>query len=158
MQRVLSDKDLVQCTYYYRFYLDQALKKAGMGDKYMDQLGPWYEMLELGLTTFSEKPEPTRSDCHAWSASPVYDFLALVCGVTPAAPGFAKVRIEPSLGRLRRAAGSMPHPGGEIRCRLVRSGKTGLSAEIELPPGVDGIFVWQASEKALVPGKQKLEF
>jgi alpha-L-rhamnosidase len=47
----------------------------------------------LGLTTFAEKPDPTRSDCHAWSASPNYDFLATVAGIEPALPGFKTVKI-----------------------------------------------------------------
>ncbi|UZJ65070.1 hypothetical protein OKW96_01940 [Sphingobacterium sp. KU25419] len=45
-----------------------------MSDSYTDQLEPWKDMLALGLSTFSENPDPTRSDCHAWSSSPNYDF------------------------------------------------------------------------------------
>ena len=37
-------------------------------------------MLDLGLTTVPEKPEPTRSDSHAWSAHPNYGLLATVLG------------------------------------------------------------------------------
>ena len=35
-------------------------------------------MLQLGLTTWAEKPEPTRSDSHAWSAHPNYGLLATI--------------------------------------------------------------------------------
>ena len=35
-------------TYYFRFYLSRALEHAGMGDQYVGQLGPWYEMLRSG--------------------------------------------------------------------------------------------------------------
>ncbi|MBW7998000.1 MAG: Bacterial alpha-L-rhamnosidase [Candidatus Glassbacteria bacterium] len=158
MERVLTDGRLIQCTYYYRFYLNRALKAAGMGDIYLDQLKPWYDMLDIGLTTFAEKPEPTRSDCHAWSASPLYDFLATVCGVTSDAPGFARVQIAPSLGRLREVSCKVPHPGGFITCSFKRSGKSGLSAEVELPDGVVGTFVWQGDRKPLSSGRQTLQF
>ena len=62
--------DIAPATFYFRFYLHRALRKAGFGDHYLDWLKPWHDMLALGLTTWAEKPEPTRSDCHAWSAHP----------------------------------------------------------------------------------------
>jgi alpha-L-rhamnosidase len=74
-------------TYYFRFYLSRALEHAGMADLYLQQLQPWYDMLRLGLSTWAENPEPTRSDCHAWSASPNYDLLTLVAGIRPDAAG-----------------------------------------------------------------------
>ena len=158
MERVLADSTLIQCTYYFRFYLNRALKQAGLGDRYLDQLEPWRDMLAIGLTTFAEEPEPSRSDCHAWSASPLYDVLALVMGIEPAAPGFAEVRIAPSLGRLQRASCSMPHPAGELRVSLERRGDNGLEAEVVLPPGVSGTFVWNGREQRITPGSQKLSF
>src|SRR5690606_34261690 len=120
MQKVLSDTSLGPATFYYRFYLTQALKKAGLGDLYYQQLTPWRDMLKAGLTTFAEKPDPARSDCHAWSASPNYDFLATICGIMPAAPGFEKVLIQPALGDLKEVNAIMPHPAGDIRVSLQR--------------------------------------
>ena len=95
MQNILEDPSLIQCTLYFRFYLFRALAKTGMADHYLKLLTPWEEMLQKGLTTFEEGDYDERSDCHAWSASPNYDFLATVCGITPAGPGFRMVRIAP---------------------------------------------------------------
>ena len=142
MKRLIGDPSLGQVTFYFRFYLTQALKAAGMADLYYSQLKPWRDMLGMGLTTFAEKPEPARSDCHAWSASPLYDFLSTICGVVPASPGFATVRIAPALGELERASANIPHPYGEISVKLTRKGKTGIKALISLPPGVTGEFIW----------------
>lgn len=153
MQRVADDASLIQATTYFRFYLLRAMKAAGLGDQYGSRLGPWRTMLERGLTTFAEKPDPARSDCHAWSASPVYELLATVCGIEPAAPGFAKVRIEPHLGALQSAAAKMPHPQGEISVSLRREG-TGIAAVISLPAGVDGTFVWAGQSSELHGGTQ----
>jgi hypothetical protein len=157
MSRVLHDTTLSQATFYYRFYLTRALVKAGKGDLYYSSLTPWRDMVANGLTTFAENPDPTRSDCHAWSASPIYDFLATLCGITPAAPGFSVVSIRPALGALTEVHGSMPHPNGVISVDLVRHGATGIRGEIELPPGTEGRFYWNGQEKALHPGKQAVE-
>lgn len=156
MKKVISENDLIQCTLYYRFYLLRALKKAGLGDMYLDQLAPWYQMLDNGLTTFAETPEPTRSDCHAWSASPIYEFLSTVCGIEPAVPGFRQVRIEPHPGRLKLIKTAFPHPNGKINCQLERMGRQGIAGEITLPADLYGEFLWQGKKIDLHPGKQNI--
>ena len=155
MQRTADDTTIIQATTYFRFYLLRALKQVGLGDQYLARLGPWHKMLSLGLTTFAEKPDPTRSDCHAWSASPVYELLATVCGIEPASAGFATVRIEPHLGQLKQASAKMPHPRGEITVALRREG-AGIAAEISLPEGVTGNFVWAGKSTGLRGGAQSL--
>ena len=156
MEKVVSEKDLIQCTFYYRYYLVRAIKKVGLGDRYIEMLQPWRDMLKIGLTTFAENPEPTRSDCHAWSASPNYDLLATVCGIEPAEPGFKSVKIEPHLGPLTWVEGKMPHPLGEISVRLERNGKTGIKGSITLPPGLTGKFFWNGKSVTLKPGPQSV--
>jgi hypothetical protein len=155
MEKILSDSTLQQATFYFRFYLNQAMKAAGMADRYYSQLGSWRQMLTIGLTTFAEKPEPTRSDCHAWSASPEYDFLATICGIMPDAPGFGRVLIRPALGELTEVEGSMPHPKGMIRVKFRRSA-TGITGDVELPVGVTGRFVYGGREVELTGGRQKI--
>ena len=155
MGRVAHDGTLTPCSTYFRFYLLRAMKQAGLGDEYLSMLGPWKAMLDTGLTTFAEQPDPTRSDCHAWSASPVYELLATVCGIEPASPGFATVRIEPHLGPLHRASGTVPHPKGDISVNLERAG-TVLKATITLPPGLGGEFVWRGRTTLLHSGSQNL--
>lgn len=155
MLRIVDDSSLIQATTYFRFYLLRAMKSAGLGDEYISRLGPWRTMLSLGLTTFAEKPEPVRSDCHAWSASPVYELLATVCGIEPASAGFATVRIEPHLGPLKTAAAKMPHPRGEISVSL-RLSANELTADVTLPAGVTGSFIWAGRATDLRPGSQTL--
>lgn len=156
MQRLLSDQSIGQVTFFYRFYLAQAMKKAGVADQYYGQLGPWRKMLALGLSTFAEKPEPARSDCHAWSASPDYDFLSTICGIMPDAPGFKKVRIAPALAGLKWIKGNMPHPDGMISVAVKRNAKdSGIKAIVVLPEKLEGVFVWMGKEIKLHGGKQE---
>lgn len=157
MQKTVSDPTLTQCTFYYRFYLTEALKKVGMADRYYAELKPWRDMLDIGLTTFAENPEPARSDCHAWSASPNYHLLSVVCGIEPAEFGFKKVRIAPNLGELKRVSGKVPHPNGLIEVEFERKSANGIAGEIRLPDGLDGEFLWRGKTVKLVGGKNKID-
>jgi hypothetical protein len=158
MERVLADTTLTPASYYFGFYVLEALRAAGLGDRYVEQLAPWKTMLQLGLTSAPENPEPTRSDTHAWAAHPNYGLLATVLGVRPASPGFRTVRIAPSLGPLRRAEGRVAHPSGDIDVRLARQGTAGLGAEITLPRGVTGVLEWQGKQQPLREGRQVIRF
>jgi alpha-L-rhamnosidase len=142
-----------EMSYYFRFYLNRALEHAGLGDMYLAQLAPWYNMLDLGLSTWAETPEPTRSDCHAWSASPNYDLLTIVAGIKPGAPGFKAVRIEPHLNGLHQLDASMPHVAGKI-VTSYRQETSGWSATITLPPGLDGQLLWNHKISPLHSGTQ----
>jgi alpha-L-rhamnosidase len=158
MEKLLSDKTLTPATFYFQFYLFEALLITGMGDRYLALLAPWRDMLARGLSTFAENPDPTRSDCHAWSASPSYHLLSLVAGIRPAIPGFKALYVAPHLGGLRRARGLMPHPLGDIRFDFERSGATGLSGSITLPEGLEGVLHWQGRVIPLRSGEQPLKF
>ncbi len=162
MQRTLDDPGLVQCTLYFRFYLFRALQQVGLGDVYLEQLGPWKQAINFGLTTFPENPVGntsvvgTRSECHAWSASPNYDLLTTVCGIRPAEPGFRSVHIEPNLGHLNWLKGSMPHPAGEIYVELKHTDETGLTGVVCLPKELTGTFCWQNKRIELSPGENNI--
>jgi hypothetical protein len=157
MGRLLADPKLIQATYYFGFYLFEALRKAGLADRYVERLEPWRGMLAMGLTTVPETPEPTRSDSHAWSAHPNYGLLATVLGVRPDAPGFRSVRVAPHLGALQRAEGRIPHPLGDIEVRVARAGARGVRAEVTLPAGLSGVFEWEGAEQPLRAGPQTIE-
>lgn len=155
INKMLSDKTLIQATVYYRFYLFKAMKKCGMGDLYVDNLDIWERMIDSGLSTFAEKPEPSRSDCHAWSASPTYDLLATVCGIEPASFGFETVRISPHLGSLKYVIGKVPHPNGMISVNLKRIEQS-ITGIIILPEGVVGTYCYNGIEIPLAPGMNKI--
>lgn len=158
MQKTIDDRSLAQSTIYFRAYTNGALRKAGLGDKYLDMLGPWREMLQQGLTTWAEWNGPdARSDCHAWGASPNFEMIRTIAGIESMTSGFRKVRIAPNLGELDEIEAHMPHPRGEIRVKIERhEGK--LSADIELPDGTTGEFDWQGHKKNLQQGGNHLSF
>jgi hypothetical protein len=151
MSRVALDDSLVQCSIYFRHYLHAAMNQAGLGDRYLDMLGPWRTQLSLGLTTWAETAEPSRSDCHAWGASPNFELFRTVLGIDSAAPGFRRVSIRPNLGKLAKASGSIPHPRGEIRVTLELKG-TSLDGEVVLPEATTGQLLYRGTKLDLHAG------
>jgi len=78
------------------------VNKAGEGDRYLGLLDPWRRMLARGLTTWAERDEPSRSDCHAWGSSPNFELFHTVLGIDSAAPGFRRVSVRPFLAHSPR--------------------------------------------------------
>jgi hypothetical protein len=155
MSKVVDDASLTQATYYFKFYFFRALQKAEMGDRYVELLAPWRAMLDLGLTTWAETPDPTRSDSHAWSAHPSVDLLTIVAGVEPAVPGFERVTIRPHLGALTSVKATVPTPRGDVAVGYEKQADT-VNATISLPKGVSGQIVWKGKPTALRAGDQKV--
>ncbi len=146
---------MTTATYYFRFYLARALEHAGMGDQYLQLLGPWRNMLSLGLTTWAESPEPTRSDSHAWSAHPNYDLLTIVAGIRPKSAGFRTILVEPHIGPLKHVRAALPIPKGVVEVEYNRVANR-VEAQIKLPPGVSGELIWKGRKSALHEGEQRL--
>jgi len=153
---LLNDKSLIQTSYYFKFYLAEALAKAGRGNLYIEMLNSWDEALQLGLSTFPETPEPTRSDCHAWSASPNYHLLSILCGIKPTKAGFSEIEIAPNLGVLQKVSAEMPHPKGLLKVELKQTTTQGLNAVIYLPEATVGRLRWNNLIYALKSGKNEI--
>jgi hypothetical protein len=150
----LDDPTLEHSSIYFLAYNNEALAKVGEGGSYLDRLAPWLHMLHQGLTTWSEIDTPeTRSDCHAWGASPNIEIFRTVAGISPARPGYSAVRIAPNLGKLTALHAVTPHPKGRIEIDLnTQAG----SALIALPEGVPGEFVWNGRSHTLHPGENRV--
>lgn len=156
-KNMLTDQSLAPASISFSFYLHQALAKAGLGDHYTEWLDIWRENLSMGLTTWGEASDvnATRSDCHAWGASPNIELFRILLGINSAAPGFKEIRIEPHLGNRTHIGGCMPHPSGmliEVNYTLDKKGK--LTAQITLPDFVTGTFIWKGKTYNLNGGKQ----
>jgi len=152
MEKVVDDSSLIQTTLYFKFYLFQALQKAGMGEEILHQLGDWKKFLDHGLTTFPEHGLNSRSDCHAWSAHPLYNFLNITCGVATAAPGFGMVEVRPNPGYLKEVKGSVFHPSGMIKVEYSQMPDNTWQAAVELPAGISGNLVWGDTTYPLASG------
>ena len=165
----LAAANAAKCTYYFSYYKHLAMfgrpaaEAADKTDKtdmsnlshrsyphdYLQELQPWKEMIESGLTTFAENPEPTRSDCHAWSAHPILGFFQIVAGVTSIAAGWKKAKIMPHPGLLRRFNARIAHPDGELRVAY-EDGKLFINSPVPFQ------LAWDGKSASLAPGTHKL--
>jgi hypothetical protein len=148
---------LTQATIYFKFYVHQALTKAGLGDGYLNWLDIWKQNLAMGMTTWAEISDinNTRSDCHAWGASPSIELYRIVLGIDSDSPGFKKVKIVPHLGTLNHVSGTTPHPAGNIFASYERSGAN-WKTSITLPANTNGYLLWKGKRYELRPGKNSV--
>lgn len=154
-ESLFTADDISRATIYFSHYLFETFRVLGRIDQLFNRIGVWHKHKDLGLTTTLESPEPSRSDCHAWSAHPLYHFAASVAGVRPAAPGFASVEIRPQLGPLKWIDANVAHPKGMIKVELKKENGT-LGGNISLPPGLSGTLVVGKLQISLHPGENRL--
>lgn len=94
------------------FYLFRALSLTPFYNEYFDRIwAPWKVMLANNLTTWEEDSIAHRSDCHAWSCIPLYEFPAEVLGLKPALPGWKRIEFQPRLLLRDEVKGKIPIPG-----------------------------------------------
>jgi hypothetical protein len=152
-QMLLRDSSLAPASIYFKFYLHQALVKAGLGNDYLDWLDQWRKNIQMGMTTWAEISDinNARSDCHAWGASPNIEFFRTVMGIDSESPGFDKVKIEPRLGHLKNISGEIPHPKGKITASYqLENGKWKI--QINLPDHTSGRLIWNKKQYPLGSG------
>jgi hypothetical protein len=156
-KKILTDTVLTEATIYFKFYVFQALTKAGLGNDYLNWLNIWKKNLAMGMTTWAEISDinNTRSDCHAWGASPNIELYRIVLGIDSDVPGFKKVKIAPHLGTLTRASGTIPHPNGDLSVKYEKSGDD-WKISISLPSNTPGYLLWKQKKYDLKPGENSL--
>jgi hypothetical protein len=136
---------VVMANTFYGHFVGEALARHGLRAQALNQIrrrfGP---MLEAGATTLWEAMSPYASLCHGFSASPTWFLSRHVLGVSPATPGFGRVRISPDLADLDHAEGVVPAGAHDVVVRLTRTDEgftarvagCGADAEVVAAPGL----------------------
>ncbi len=151
--QLISNTQLAPASIYFKYYLHQALIKAGKGNDYLKWLDKWRENIDMGLTTWAETSnvDNTRSDCHAWGSSPNIEFYRTILGIDSDGLSFSKVKIMPHLGQITDISGAIPHPKGSISASYkLENGKWKI--QIELPQTITGNLIWKGKTIALKGG------
>ncbi len=116
-------------TFYFQHYVFEALHTLGRDDQILLQLKPWHQMLDAGFKTTPERPDPCRSDCHAWSAHPLFHLHASLGGIRPTAPGMQRLKVRPTIDHLHLTC---MHPQGKVALRF-NAGQL----QFDVPDGVE---------------------
>ena len=80
MQRALKETDVIQNSFSTSFEIFEALKISERYDLAAQIFMLWKLLPEKGCTTCPEVPVNSRSECHAWSAQPIYEFCHHILG------------------------------------------------------------------------------
>ncbi len=158
-EKVLDPKspawDYVVSPYYGNYVLDAITQSGHMLDamKYVRTF--WGGMLAEGATSWWEGydlgwPKDNfhanlQADngtgyfvslCHGWSAGPTNWLTERVLGVKSTGGGFRTCTIQPNLGDLKWASGTIPTPHGPIKLRVEKVASE-YSVKVTVPSGVE---------------------
>jgi hypothetical protein len=138
------------CSVYGSQYLLEALYEAGedeyalklLTDRTTDRSWP-HMVYDVGTTitleAWDNKYKPNQDWNHAWGAAPANIIPRYLMGIEPVEPGFAKVRIKPQVGDLRRGSLDLPTIRGTIHTQFASEPGGVFVLDVTLPAGVEAI-------------------
>ena len=118
-----AEEQIVIAQPFMSYLVHDAVAQAGLADLLPDLHLRWAQFLTGGYDTIGEC-WGWGTHVHGWSCTPTRDLVFYTLGVMPAAPGYARVRIEPHLGRLAWARGVVPTPHGLISLEVTQDALT----------------------------------
>ena len=125
-----------QVSFAYAYFLFRALEKTGLYHMRKPMLDKLRGLSYLGCTTVPETPENARSECHAWGASAIYEFLAMDLGVKCRG---GKIIIKPYTDDRSGAEGTAYAGSRKVYVKWKKSGGTlyiytdAKDAELDVP-------------------------
>lgn len=162
MRRTFEEDDVLRCYFSTCYELFRACEEAGCYELTEKQMEWWIRLLEEHCTTCPETPSCSRSECHAWSALPMYELLSAIAGIRRESADPAWVEVCPHMEYLPDLQGQMLTEYGTIEFRytpcgdeeepqgstgeenaqqgLGRAEKKRMRYEISLPKGMQGRF------------------
>lgn len=134
MRAVMEDQSLTQAQPYFYHFIFEALEKAGLFEAYGNTaMRKWGDLLAECPTGLKEVWFGFDCDySHSWGATPTYQMPSKILGIKVLEPGFKKIKIQPQLGDLDFAEGSIPTPYGMLRVTAKKEGAH-VVYEVEKP-------------------------
>jgi len=138
IRRVVSDHAWGAVQPYFMHYLLQAVDRLGLREECtLSILEHWKAPVRecpKGLVEGFIAPEPTYSfdHSHAWGGTPLYSLPKQLSGLEILAPGYRKIRLNPSLMGLSSASVEIPTPFGTIRIEMKENAEPIITAPDEI--------------------------
>ena len=119
----------------------------------------WARVLALGGTytweSWTPKDAQGDSESHAWGANVLVAMQQALLGVTPLAPGYARVAVRPPSGGLGAASGRVPTDRGPVTVtwRITRHGRAVFRLRLVIPANVTAtVSIPTADPRRVVEG------
>lgn len=138
------------CSFAASFEWFRALEKAGMEEQLRLDLDAWIGLMDRGSTTCPEEPHHPRSECHAWSALPLYEFMHTLAGIRQEN---GVIVIRPHLLDLPDLSGSAATPFGVVRFAYRRTDDGAWQYWIRLPDGTKGVLIMPSDKRLSFEGE-----
>ena len=147
------------CSVYGAQYLLEALYQQGEADDALRLMTStsdrsWWNMIKIGSTMALEawdmKYKPNSDWNHAWGTAPANIVTRYMWGITPAEPGFTKVKIKPQLSHLSFSKIKVPTIKGTITAEYKVIDDKHRLFLIELPKDMKGEFILVQGENSIL--------
>ena len=153
LHRTFEEPDVLQCGFSTCFELFRACERAGCYELTYSRMEQWIRLLEEHCMTCPETPVDSRSECHGWSALPIYELLHVIAGVRRETGHPENVVVWPHMeGLLSDLEGEIATEYGRIGfCYTYADGQ--IRGEISLPEGMNGTWIGtDGDSRELKPG------
>lgn len=156
MERAMTGKDVLRVSFATAYEWFRALEVTGMYAQSEKNMLRWAALRSQGCTSCPEEPMNARSDNHAWSALPLYEFIRVIAGIRSEGDGWEYVQICPHMDYLPDLKGEVVTPKGVIRFAYQREGDK-TEYQISLPERLAGKFVYpDRREEVLGEGTKEI--
>lgn len=147
----MEDEDVLTCSFSTAYEWFRALELSGMYDRAFANLDRWRELPGRGYTTCPEEPKNERSECHAWSALPLYELMRSIAGVRSDQGDWNRIIVQPYLYDLPDLEGCASTPKGTVQFSY-RYENGIWNYNVCIPAGVTGCFVAPDGERSELTG------
>lgn len=149
----MEEEDVLPCSFSTAYEWFRALELSGMYDRAFTDLNRWRELPERGYTTCPEEPKNERSECHAWSALPIYELMRSIAGVHSDHGDWNRIIVQPRLNDLPDLKGCASTPKGPVEFSYQQ--ESGIwNYHVCIPAGVTGCFIAPDGEQSELTGGQ----
>ena len=132
LENAIREPGCLKVTFSTAYEWFRALEMADMSAEMRRSLDDWIALLDLDCTACPETPKNARSDCHAWSALPMYELVRTMAGIRELPDGTIQVR--PQLFDLPDLNGAVVTKKGLVHFEYVMEGGE-LKTSVEMPEG-----------------------
>lgn len=147
----MEDADVLHCSFSTSYEWFRALEMVDLYEETQKNMKRWTKLAAMGNTTCPEEPDESRSECHAWSALPLYEMVRCMAGIQPLSPGWTSARIKPQPAYLLNLSGEVVTPKGCIHFAYQKK-EMNWEYEIALPRELGAVFIYEDGRKIKLNG------